>query len=89
MISLTRSLNWKKQGIVVNHFNAFLNMLKRNLPSILVSIAMLITILGHDFSGSDVGSRDFWFFIGSVVVLIAAATLIIINETVVRRKQNK
>ncbi len=87
MTSLTRSLNWKKQGSVVNHFNTFLNMLKRNLPSILVATAMLITILGYDFSGSDIGSRDFWFFIGSVVVLVGAAILIVINETV--REQNK
>ncbi len=56
-------------------------MIQRNLAFILIAVAMVISMLSYDFANTDVGSRAFWLFIGSVIVLVAALILILLNES--------
>ncbi|TXD80267.1 hypothetical protein ESY86_20785 [Subsaximicrobium wynnwilliamsii] len=60
-------------------------MIKRNLSSILVIIAMLLNILGFDFMNINTASTKFWLFLGATIVLIASVILIFVNES----KNNK
>jgi len=55
-------------------------MLKRNLSSILVIIAMALIILGYDFS-NDLWSKKFFIFTGALIVLIGSLISIFMNES--------
>jgi len=60
-------------------------MIKRNLSSILVIIAMLLNILNFDFSNISIESTKFWLFISASIIIIAAIISIVTNEN----KNNK
>ena len=62
-------------------------MIKRNLPSILIIIAMLINILNFDFSNVNIESKNTWLFIGASIVIIASIILIIVNENKLNKKR--
>jgi len=55
-------------------------MLKRNLSSILVIIAMALIILGYDFS-NNLWSRQFFIFLVALLVLIGSLIAIFMNES--------
>ena len=55
-------------------------MLKRNLTSILLIIAMLLNVLNHDFS-SDIKSMNFLLFIGSTLMILVGIILIFRDES--------
>jgi uncharacterized membrane protein SirB2 len=55
-------------------------MLKRNLSSILVIIAMALIILGYDFS-NNLWSKKFFIFIGALIVLMSSLISIIMNKS--------
>ena len=63
-------------------------MIKRNLSSVLVIIAMLLNIIGFDFQNVNTASRDFWLFLGATMVLIASVILIFVNESKNNKNQN-
>ncbi len=60
-------------------------MIKRNLGMILVIIAMILNILGFEFSKFDLNSINTWLFIGALLVIITAMFVIFKNE----KQQNK
>jgi uncharacterized membrane protein len=60
-------------------------MIRRNLPSVLVIIAMVLNLLNFDFSNFNIESKKTWLFLGASIIIIASIVLIIINET----KSNK
>lgn len=62
-------------------------MIKRNLSSMLVIIAMLINILTFDFADIDTASGRFWLFIGASIIIIASIILIVTNENKNNRKR--
>lgn len=55
-------------------------MLKRNLSSILIIIAMLLMVIGFDYSHFDITSKRTLLLLGAVIVIVAACILIFLNE---------
>ena len=62
-------------------------MIKRNLSSILIIIAMLINILNFDFSNVNIESKATWLFIGASILIIASIISIIFNENKLNKKR--
>jgi len=62
-------------------------MIKRNLSSILIILAMLLNILNFDFSNVNIESKNTWLFIGASIVIIASIILIIANENKLNKKR--
>lgn len=56
-------------------------MIKRNLSSFLLILAMLITIVNYDVSNHSFSSDKFWLFLGAIGVLIGSVVLILTNES--------
>ncbi|PCI02822.1 MAG: hypothetical protein COB81_04760 [Flavobacteriaceae bacterium] len=52
------------------------NMIKRNLSSILIIIAMIINILNFDFSNFNIESKKTWLFLGASIIIIASVILV-------------
>ncbi|CAM3828342.1 LPXTG cell wall anchor domain-containing protein [Flavobacterium gelidilacus] len=63
-------------------------MIKRNLSSILIIIAMTLNILSFDFSNFNIESKKNWLFLGASLVLFASIILIFVNENK-NKKRNK
>jgi hypothetical protein len=59
-------------------------MIKRNLSSVLIIIAMFLNILNFDFS-NGIESKKFWLFLIALIILVASVVLIFITES----KNNK
>jgi len=59
-------------------------MIKRNLSSVLILIAMFLNILNFDFS-NGIESKKFWLFLIALIILVASVVLIFITES----KNNK
>lgn len=55
-------------------------MIKRNLSSILIIVAMMLNILNFNFSNFNIESTKTWLFLGASSVLIASIILIFVNE---------
>lgn len=55
-------------------------MIKRNLPSVLIIVAMILNILSFDFS-TELKSKTFLLFAASILVMIIAIVLIIKKES--------
>ena len=63
-------------------------MIKRNLSSILIIIAMTLNMLSFDFSNFNIESKKTWLFLGASLVLFASIILIFVNENR-NKKKNK
>jgi predicted tellurium resistance membrane protein TerC len=63
-------------------------MIKRNLSSILIIIAMTMNMLSFDSSNFNIESKKTWLFLGASLVLFASIILIFVNENK-NKKQNK
>lgn len=61
-------------------------MIKRNLSSILIIIAMLLNILNFDFSNFNIESKKTWLFLCASAIIIASIILIFYTEN---KKKNK
>ena len=62
------------------------SMIKRNLSSILVIIAMILNILNFGYLNFNIESFSFWLFIGSTLILIAAFIKIFVTENKEKKK---
>ena len=61
-------------------------MIKRNIPSILIRIAMTLNIINFDFSNFNIESKKTWLFLGASIIIIASIILIFINENKSKKK---
>ncbi|PCE66534.1 hypothetical protein B7P33_04350 [Sediminicola luteus] len=55
-------------------------MVKRNLSSVLIILAMLLHVLNFDFSTFSWQSKSTWFFLAALILIVASAWGIFKNE---------
>ncbi len=56
------------------------NMIKRNVSSILIIIAMILNIMNFNFSNFNIESKKTWLFLSASIIMIASIILIFITE---------
>ena len=55
-------------------------MIKRNVSSILIIIAMILNIMNFNFSNFNIESKKTWLFLSASIIMIASIILIFITE---------